>query len=50
VTPVDDRPKIPFLLRMRGWLKRLIGEIGGNPAVYRDGMRDAQIAKEKNGR
>lgn len=47
---MDDQPKVPLLLRLRGWLKQLIGEIGGSPDVYRDGLRDAQNAREKDAR
>ena len=45
---MDERPKVPFLLRVRGWFKRLIGEVGGSPDVYLDGAADAQDAKEKD--
>lgn len=45
---MDGRPKVPVLLRVRGWFKPLIGEVGGSPEVYRDGAADAQDAKEND--
>lgn len=43
---MDERPKVPLLLRVRGWFKRLIGEVGGSPDVYL--AADTQDAKEKD--